>query len=339
MTSIKEVAKLAGVSIATVSRYINNPDQVKANTAAKVKIAIGKTGYAPNTLAQNFRRGKTQQIIVVIPSVGVPFFEGVMRGIWRVAKEQNFNILVMETHYNTLAFDDYSRMIFSKQADGIILLSSLSPFEEPIVDQNGGKHPPIVLSLENVATELSHFPSVRIDNIAAAKDATSYLIDLGHRNIAFIYGRPHENSTLTEYRERGFRQAMSDAGISVNESWVIDGKMSIDGARQAARQMLHYGKRPSAVFCANDEMAMGVLHEIKHAGLKVPQDISVVGFDDIRFAEVSDPPLTTVSQPAEEIGERTMFRLCKAIEQEDIGPGAEIVPHKLVVRKSTAPAK
>jgi len=132
---------------------------------------------------------------------------------------------------------------------------------------------------------------------------------------------------------------MADAHLAVEPLWVRDGGMSIDGARMVARDLLALDQLPTAIFCANDEMALGAIHEFKSAGWAVPDDISVVGFDDIRFAEVADPPLTTIAQPAQAIGERTMQRLCEAMEGEDIGCCAEIVPHQLVIRNSTAPPK
>lgn len=335
MASIKDVAKIAGVSIATVSRYINNPEQVKEKTRDKVASAIAQTGYAPNTLARNFRRGKSGIIFVVLPSIGDPFFEGVMKGIQSVAAEQHYSIFIRETQFNTLTADDYSNMILSKQADGIILLASLCPFSPGNMKKNGNQLP-IIISCESVAPELSHFPSVRIDNVAAAKEATAYLVSQGHKDIGFVYGS--HTSTLTQDRERGYRRAMKEAKLNIADGWVVEGGLTLDGARKATRNLLNHPNRPTAIFCANDEMAMGTLHEIKSAKLSVPDDISVIGFDDIRYAEVLDPPLTTIAQPSEEIGERTMHRLCKAIEGRDIGAEPEIVPHKLVIRRSTGTA-
>ena len=338
IASIKEVAKLAGVSIATVSRYINNPDQVKDKTRIKVQEAINETGYAPNKLARNFRRGKTHVIIVVVPSIGVPFFDGVMEGIWHVAKEQGYSILVRETRLGEMEFDEFSKMVISKEADGIILLSTLSPFKyKESIHVNGDKESkqiPIVLACENISEEMKEFPSVRIDNPAAAMEATNYLISLGHKKIAFIRGR--SNSTLTLGRENGYRQAMTAAGITVEDEWVLEGQMSIEGARRSTRQLVNGRVPPTAIFCSNDEMAMAAIHEIKANGLRVPEDISVIGFDDIRFAEIMDPPLTTVGQPAIEIGERATYRLLQAIDGAEIGQATETVPHRLVVRRSTA---
>jgi len=334
--SIKQVAKLAGVSTATVSRYLNSPEQVKEKTRDKVQAAIDKIGYAPNALARNFRRGKTSLIVVVLPSIGDPFLESVMRGVWKVADELGYSILIRDTQSNSHEFDEYTDLVFSKQADGILLLASISPFSEPEAQRGsrGKTHPPLVLGLESVTRELIRFPSVRVDNVAAAAEGTDYLIQLGHQRIAFIAGK--RDSLLTHDREQGYRNAMGAAGLEIAEDWVVEGEQTIDGARRATRQLLQLQQRPSAIFCANDEMALGALHEIKSAGLKVPQDISVIGFDDIRYAEITDPPLTTIAQPAEEIGERSMRRLCQIIDGNSDERGPETVPHKLIVRNSTA---
>ena len=142
--------------------------------------------------------------------------------------------------------------------------------------------------------------------MSAARQATNYLLKLGHRKIAFIYG--HDTSLLTRDRESGYRDAMHKAGIPIRDGWVLEGKMTIDGRSKRPVVYCIHPHRPTAIFCANDEMAMGCIHAIKAAGLRVPEDLSVVGFDDIRYADILDPPLTTVRQPAEEIGRRVMRR-------------------------------
>lgn len=150
-----------------------------------------------------------------------------------------------------------------------------------------------------------------------------------------VYGQ--ESSLLTKDREFGYRAAMKQAKLPIEDGWAVEGKLTIAGARKATRNLMNHRHRPTAIFCANDEMAIGCLHEIKSAGLTVPDDISIVGFDDIRYAEVTDPPLTTISQPGEEIGERVMYRLCRRIEAgKGVSSAPEIVPHKLVVRQSVA---
>ncbi|MEM9301756.1 MAG: LacI family DNA-binding transcriptional regulator [Pseudomonadota bacterium] len=334
--SIKEVAKLAGVSIATVSRCVNNPERVKEQTRLKVQEAIMQTGYTPNTLAQSFRRGRTQMVMVVLPSVGDPFFTRVMRGIRIAARAKRYSIMIDETQFNTLTEDEIGAMVVSKQADGIILLAALSPFGNQVLSAKSQRALPIVVGCEVLSPELASFPSVHIDNVAAAIEATEFLLYKGHTKIAFIQGE--RSSLLTKDREFGYRAAMKRAELPIEDGWVVEGRMTLAGAIQATRELLNHARKPTAIFCANDEMAIGCYHEIKAAGLRIPEDISVMGFDDIRYAEVMDPPLTTIFQPAEEIGERVMYRLCRAIEDGN-GDGdsqPEIVPHKLIVRQSVS---
>jgi LacI family repressor for deo operon, udp, cdd, tsx, nupC, and nupG len=335
MPSIRDVADLAGVSIATVSRYLSDPESIRRDNRERVESAIKRIDYAPNALAQNFRRGRSGIIMVVLPSVGDPFFTEVMRGIAHVARERHYSIVIRETAMNTMSLDEYSDMVLSKQADGIILLASTCPVTPMRQRPQGAPPAPIVLGCENVTPELGRLPSVRIDNKAAAAQATRHLLDLGHRRIGFVAGPSH--SELTADRERGYRAAMKKAGVRVAGDWIVEGDLTIDGARQAVRKLLNHPQPPTAIFCANDEMAAGAIHEIKSAGLQVPADISVVGFDDTRYAAILDPPLTTIAQPARAIGERTMLRILHAVDGTDIGGEPEIVPHRLVVRQSTAP--
>ena len=326
---------MAGVSIATVSRCINNPEKVTEKTRLKVQKAILETGYSPNTLAQSFRRGRTNLVMVVLPSIGDPFFTDVMRGIRTASKAKGYSVVIEETQFNTMTADEIGAMLVSKQTDGIILLASMSPFGTEILSAKSRRRLPIVIGCETISPELAEFPSVHIDNVAAAKEATNYLISQGHRRIAMIYGQA--SSLLTKDREYGYRAAMKQARLTIEEGWVVEGELSIEGAIRATRKLLNHQHRPTAIFCANDEMAIGCLHAVKSAGLRVPDDISVMGFDDIRYAEVADPPLTTIGQPAEEIGERVMYRLCREIEDGRNGETTpEIVPHELIVRQSVA---
>ncbi|WP_370981021.1 LacI family DNA-binding transcriptional regulator [Agaribacterium sp. ZY112] len=335
MASIKDVARLAEVSTATVSRYINDPELVKKGTREKVQAAIKATGYSLNTLARNFRRGKSGIIFVVLPSIGDPFFSGVMSGLMKAAKQHKYSIVIREAKLDSLSAEQYNDMIISKQADGIILLASVYPFSDNFAKEQACDQP-IVLGCESVSSELNSFPNVRIDNYAAAKDATEHLITLGHKRVAFIYG--DKSSTLTQDRERGFRDAMQEAGLQVPNYYLEEGGLSIGGARLATTRLLAQVEKPTAIFCANDEMAIGCMHEVKTAKLRIPEDISIIGFDDIRYAEVQDPPLTTIAQPTELIGKRVLLRLIDAIEGKDTAAKTEIIPHQLIMRKSTAKA-
>ena len=319
-SSIKEVARLAGVSIATVSRCINKPEKVTEETRLKVQSAIENTGYTPNSLAQRFRSGKTNQILVAVPSIGDPFFTKVMRGVRSAANALGYAIVIRETRQGMMSADEINATIESIQADWLVLLNNMTFVAGRL---NGANHPHL------------QPPAVQIDNAAAAREMTEYLISQGHREIGMICGR--KKPSFAE-RERGFRKTMQEARLKINSDWILDSENSLDGARRAARQILAHGNRPTAVFCVSDELAIGCMHELQLAGVGVPDDISVVGFDDIRYAEVTNPPLTTVRQPAEEMGERIVQKLCAVIRDEKSGePETQIVSHQLVTRNSVAP--
>jgi len=318
-SSIKKVARLAGVSIATVSRCINKPEKVTEQTRIKVQSAIENTGYTPNSLAQRFRSGKTHQVLVAVPSIGDPFFTKVMRGVRSAANALGYAIVIRETRQGMMSADEINVALESKQADGLVLLNNMTFIAGRLI---GADHPHL------------QPPAVQIDNAAAAREMTEYLIGQGHRRIGMICGR--KKPSFAE-RERGFRKTMQKAGLKIGNSWIFDAENSLDGGRRAARQILECASRPTAVFCVSDELAIGCMHEFQRAGLQVPDDISVVGFDDIRYAEVTNPPLTTVRQPAEEMGERIVRKLCAAIRDEKPDePETQVVPHQLVIRQSVA---
>jgi LacI family transcriptional regulator, repressor for deo operon, udp, cdd, tsx, nupC, and nupG len=332
MVSIKDVAKLAGVSIATVSRTLNNKDRVTEETRERVRKAVAATGFSPNTLAQNFRRGRTNFIMVVLPSIGDPFFAGVVKGIQSIAQAKGYSVLFSETKASS---DEFTNLLVSRQADGMILLATMPPFGIELFTKERQKTLPIVVACEAIHPQMRHLPSVHIDNVAAAKEATRFLISHGHERIAFISGT--HTSLLTKDREAGYRAAMKAAKFTVHEGWVLEGKLTIEGAIKATRGLLNHSTRPTAILCANDDMAIGALHEIRSAGLRVPEDISVIGFDDIRYSQAVNPPLTTIRQPTEEIGEKAMYRICHAIEEGvALTSEPELVPHELVIRRSVA---
>ena len=332
-TTIAQVAKLAGVSIATVSRCINNPEKVRPATRQKVQKAVAKTNYSPNSLAQSFRRGHTNIVMVVLPSVGDPFLGNVLSGI-RSRLAGRYSVLLAETDLNHVDYEEVGALLVSRQIDGLILLATLLPFGASLEQMGEGRRLPVVVGCEPITQELRSLPSVHIDNEGAAFEATKYLIDIGHRHIAFIHGG--KASLLTQDREQGFRKAMEASSVPVHEDFIQDGHMTLDGGIAATNFLLGKARRPTALFCANDEMALGALHAIARAGYRVPDDISVMGFDDSRYAAVANPPLSTIAQPAREIGERVAERMLAELDgkgERDVV--VDLLPHRLVIRQST----
>lgn len=337
MTTIKKVANIAGVSIATVSRFLNNPDTVSNGTRLKVEKAITKTNFVPSSSAKNLRRGKTGLIIVAIPRIGDAFYDGIVKSVSQRAMVHGFNILVKETSFDAFRLEDYLGMITSKQTDGIILCVGLpGKIKKTLKPKKGLPWPPIVLACEPCGQNNTDFslPSVMIDNFAAAKEATGYLIGLGHKRVAYVNG--YADSPADKYRESGYLEGMAEHEL-IQYRQIIKGGHTLEAAKQATQHILELEPRPSAVFCGNDEMAIGILHQLKISNVKVPEDISIIGFDDIRYAEMTTPPLTTISQPNDNIGAKTMDILNDIIAGSYPSYQNEVLSHKLVIRQSTAP--
>jgi len=337
--TIRDVARVAKVSVATVSRALASPDTVRAATREMVENAIRKTGYRPNALASRLRRQKSDSIVVVVPSIHNPFFSNVIRGIENLAHLSGYKVLLGESQGNQERLDSYASMLARKEADGLILLGALLP---SILKEAGGQRVhamPVVSACEYF--EHIHLPNVRIDNVAAAAMATEHLIRLGHTRIAKITGPMH--NPLSKDRLAGFRQAMAQAKIKVDEEMIVNGDFSAPSGYAAMKTLLGKPVKPTGVFCSNDEMAIGAARAIKETRLRIPRDISIIGFDDIRFSGYCDPPLTTIHQPQAAIGEMAMQLMIEMLQDEaDVSGDAArtiILPHSLIVRTSTGRAE
>lgn len=333
--TIVEVARLAGVSNSTVSRCINNPEKVDRKTLARVRKVIEETGFRPNLLAQSFRRGHTDIVLVVIHQVGSSIFSDIIDGIRSVLGDR-YSVILMESRSEKQGHSRFIDLLVARQVVGVILLCSSPPFSRRLVELDNFPRLPVVIGLEPISADLASLPNVHIDNYQAAFDATRYLLDSGHRDIAFVSGE--RGSLITQDRERGFVDAMARAGIADAPDRIVHSELSIQGGIAVAHRLFGDAARPTALFCANDDIALGIMSVAPRFGLRVPDDISVMGFDDTPYAATANPPLSTVAQPARDIGERTARRLLRAMETPDeTGELTEILPHRLVIRQSTAP--
>lgn len=328
MATIRDVSKIAGVSVATVSRTLSKPDKVSAKTREIVEAAIRETNYKPDALARNFRTRKSSTIVVLVPDIANPFFSRVIRGIEQTAQSLGYAVLLGDTQSLRSREYTYANMVKTSQADGIIQLDCHMPFE----DDNDASAP-LVNACDCIRG--SDIPTVELDNVAAAETMTEHLISLGHTNIGLISG-PH-SSTITKDRLKGYKLAHKNAGIEFNPANITVGDYSISSGARAASDLLKIPSPPSAIFCMNDEMAIGAISQAKKIGLNVPDDISIAGFDDISFAEFSDPPLTTISQPAEDFGTKAMSMLYDVINGNEPENKSTYLPFELIVRASTGP--
>jgi LacI family repressor for deo operon, udp, cdd, tsx, nupC, and nupG len=329
VVTIRDIAKRAGVSVATVSRTLSAPETVREAKREKVQQAIDEMNYAPNAIARQLRRRRNETIIVIVPEIANPFFSGIVQSIENVAHDLGYRVLLGESQGKQERVDYYADMVATRVADGLILLGSLLP-SVVRADIAAGIAPklPLVLACENFAG--LDCPSVVIDNVAAARLAVDHLLDMGCKRIATITG-PMDN-TLSRERLRGYQEAL---GQSVDEAGVAQGDYSIDSGYSAMRQLLDRGWRPDGLFCANDEMAMGAQQAIRESGLSMPGDIAVMGFDDLRFGAFAAPPLSTIRQPTTELGETAMQMMDAVLHKRPLEQKSVVLLHQLVVRAST----
>ncbi|MEZ8792399.1 DNA-binding transcriptional regulator CytR [Vibrio splendidus] len=333
MATMKDVAQLAGVSTATVSRALMNPEKVSVSTRKRVETAVLEAGYSPNTLARNLRRNESKTIITIVPDICDPYFAEIIRGIEDAAVENDYLVLLGDSGQQKKRESSFVNLVFTKQADGMLLLGTDHPFDVSKPEQKN--LPPMVMACE-FAPELE-LPTVHIDNLTSAFEAVNYLAQLGHKRIAQISGPT--TATLCKFRQQGYQQALRRAGISMNPAYSTVGDFTFEAGAQAVRQLLALPEQPTAIFCHNDAMAIGAIQEAKKLGLRVPQDLSIVGFDDIQFAQYCDPPLTTISQPRYEIGRQAMLMMLDLLKGNDVQAGSRLLEAKLVVRGSTAPPR
>lgn len=331
MSNIRVVAELAGVSVATVSRTLKQPESVSPKTRHRVLDAIQQAGYQPNQLAARLRSGKTHNLVVLVPTIANVFFARVISGMQQVAHERGFTLLLSNTQADEQTESHYARMVESAAADGVIQLRAFNPFKREHVNAHQ-LHPMVNACevLDDVAC-----PTVMLDNRAAAAAMTRHLLALGHQRIALVKGPAR--SPLTRDRIAGYRDALNEVGISFDEQLLVAGDFSLKSGFEAAAHLLTLAERPTAIFCENDEMAIGAIQCLKKMGLRIPEDISVAGFDDINFAEYSDPPLTTIAQPAEEFGRTAVSLLIDVLQGRVTKAAKVILPFELVMRNSTGP--
>ncbi len=333
MANIKDIAKLAGVSVATVSRALKKPDMVKKATRDVVSAAIAELSYKPNALASGLRRQKSDSIVVIVPFIQNPFYSGIVQGIENIAHAHGYKVLLGESQNNQKRLDSYAEMVMTKQADGLILLGAMLPtYMKNDLEENQTPSIPVVMACEYF--DGFDIPNVRIDNVEAATAATNHLIALGHRRIAKITG-PVSNP-LSKDRLKGYKAALKKAKIKLDSSLIATGEFSVHSGYKAMTTLLNEAPDMTAVFCSNDEMALGAMKAIKERRLRVAKDISVIGFDNVWFAEYTDPPLTTICQPHVEIGETTMKLMLDISNNGPKLPQKIILPHQLIRRSSTA---
>ncbi|ALB53267.1 DNA-binding transcriptional regulator CytR [Cronobacter universalis] len=331
--TMKDVAVRARVSTATVSRALMNPEKVSQATRNRVEQAAIDVGYLPGSLNRNLKRNESRTILVIVPDICDPFFSEIIRGIEVTAADQGYLVLIGDCAHQNQQEKTFIDLIITKQIDGMLLLGSRLPFDASKEEQRN--LPPMVMANE-FAPELE-LPTVHIDNLTAAFNAVNYLHELGHQRIACIAGP--EEMPLCHYRLQGYVQALRRSGMTVDPHYIARGDFTYEAGAQALEQLLSLPQPPTAIFCHSDVMALGALSMAKRRGFRVPDDLSIIGFDNIALAEFCDPPLTTVAQPRFDIGREAMLLLLSQLNGHTVSSGSRLLDCELVLRGTTRAPK
>lgn len=328
---IQDVARAAGVSTATVSRALSNPDMLAEATRTAVFDAIRATGYRVNQAARNLRKQRAGAVLILVPNLGNPFFSHILAGMSATLSENEYSVLITDTsERHDGALVDF---FLDGRVDGMISLDGSLTEAELAQFAANGVADKIVFACEWVHG--APYPSVRSDNEAGARLAIQHLAQLGHTKIAHVTG-PSGN-VLTRMRREGMLAAREQLGLPVRAEWIIRGDFSMQSGEAAGRQILSMNDRPTAVFCASDMVAFGLISTLVAAGVDVPGEISVVGFDDIEMSQYYIPALTTIRQDRRALGHEAAELLLRQLRSPAMGePPVHVVPVELIARASTA---
>ena len=341
MTTLKDIAKLAGVSVASVSYVINGKKQLSDETTQRIINAINETNFTPHTLAKSLRMGKTMTIGVLVEDIrGLPIAD-IVNGVEEHLETNGYQMILNDLHMLEKIYNQYDQiegfkqyindrvqLILRSHVDGIIYVGLHDRHIDHIIKPIDV---PFVFAYSH-GTSQDHF--VTYNNFDSAVNATNYLIEHGHRDIAVIAGHPDSFPTLE--RMKGFKTAIKKAGLKINDDHILYGDWEYESGYQLTRKLLALTHPPTAIFAMNDLMAAGCINSAQDAGLKIPKDLSIIGFDNREIARYLPVPLTTVQLPNKEIGHESAKMLLSLVEGQSAEPNSLILPCRLIERASVA---
>jgi len=326
---MEDVAKQAGVSITTVSHVINRTRAVAPETRRQVLAAINKLGFYKNAHARRLARGRSDFLGLIVSDIGNPFFPEVIKSFEAAALAKGLDLLLCNTNYDPKRTAAAVRMMIENKVRGVAVMTSelASPLGRDLAS-----HQVAVVFLD-LGTVGKYTSSIHVDYSRGIQQAIDHLVELGHKDFAFISGPQSLPSSVT--RQKAFIEALSQRQLATRRTW--EGNHQVDGGMRAVQALLAHHPLPTAILCSNDLTAVGALNALQQGGLRVPQDISVVGFDDIDLASFSAPPLTTVNLSREFIGQLAFQALQKILKSKGRMGSEYLVATELVIRQSTAP--
>jgi DNA-binding LacI/PurR family transcriptional regulator len=328
---IRTIARAANVSIATVSRTMNRVPTVNPKLAKRVWEVIDELDYFPNTQARALVSGRSRLFGLIVSEITNPFFPELIQGFEDIAVENGYEILVSSTNYEPKRMSHCIRRMLERKVEGVAIMTF--GIEEPLLDQLAKRKVPLVFI--DVGPKRPGISLLKVDYHHGIRQGVQHLAALGHRNISFISGPANLHSAQS--RLAAFCASLKECGIPLDPASVVEGDHTMEGGIAAMDRLLAANTIPSAVMCSNDMTAIGVLHKLYRAGLRVPDDLSVIGFDDIHIAEVTIPPLTTVQMSRFELARAAVTALRTHVEQsESSTPQREYkIRTDLIVREST----
>jgi LacI family transcriptional regulator len=328
---IRVVAARAGVSIATVSRAINHVPTVDPALAERVRQLVAELNYLPNTQARALVSGRSRLLGLIVSEITNPFFPELIQEFEQVAVERGYEILIASTNYERKKMESCARRMLERKVDGVAVMTF--NIEDFLFERFAADNIPVVFIDAAPSRPLSGF--LTVDYRSGIYEAVQHLAMLGHRKIGFIAGPLQLRSAAA--REAAFVESMRSIGLTTNPDWLVEGDHTLEGGRDAMQEVLALPDRPTAMICSNDMTAIGVQHALFEADMKVPDDLSIIGFDDIHLAEYTIPPLTTVRLSCKDLALRAVDLLLEQLQPDS---GESNVPHpeiatKLVVRQTT----
>ncbi|WP_429350985.1 LacI family DNA-binding transcriptional regulator [Paenibacillus sp. 4624] len=334
MITIKDIAKLAGVSPSTVSRVISGHPRISTETSLKVKQIMKELNYHPNMMAKSLVSKTTQTLGIMLPRPAEELFQNyffgeLLRGIITHATRNNYELLLSTETSSDDELQAISRLVHGRRVDGILLLGSKR--DDPIISFLEEEEFPFVL----IGRSETHpnAPMVDNDNVQTAYDATQHLIAQGHTRIGFVSGPP--DITLSHDRMRGYRKALEESGLTATNDWIVEGEFLQESGFRAMSLFMSLPDRPTAIVVIDDNVAFGVLRALAELGYQVPEDISVVSFNNIALSELASPPLSSIDIGTYQLGYTAVQVLLKILGNEPLAQNPVIIPHRLIVRESS----
>jgi DNA-binding LacI/PurR family transcriptional regulator len=327
---IRTIARAANVSIATVSRTINHVATVNPEIAKRVWAVIDELDYFPNTQARALVSGRSRIFGLIVSEITNPFFPELIQGFEDIAVSHGYEILVSSTNYDPKRMTHCIRRMLERKVEGVAVMTF--GIEEPLLDQLAKRKVPLVFV--DVGPRRPGISVLKVDYHRGIRQGVQHLAALGHRNISFITGPARLHSAQS--RLAAFSTSLKECGIPNNPAWILEGDHTMEGGIAAMESLLATKQMPTAVMCSNDMTAIGVLHKLYRAGLRVPDDLSVIGFDDIHIAEVTIPPLTTIQMSRFDIARAAVTALRTHVEQPEDAKREYNIPTDLIVRESTS---